>query len=89
MKTVREEIVPNNDKELIGYYTVEMVDCLRKMHSFRFAQAIFGTFERSGNTVTYTTTVWADKDGSIYHSYHSEFLDDLRRFNQNGCLYFN
>lgn len=88
MKTIREEIVPNNDNELVGYYTVEMLNCLRKMHGYKFAQAIFGTFERSGNTVTYTATVWAE-DGTIYHPYHSEFLDDLNRFKAETCTYFN
>jgi len=88
MKTIREEIVPNSDSELIGYYTVEMINCLRQMKGFKYAQADFGTFERSGNTVTYTATVWAE-NGIIYHPYHSEFLDDLRRFRNLACNYMN
>jgi len=74
---------------LLGYEVVDIAGALRMMHGKVYAVAAFGTFERVGDRVQYTATVWTDENGQIFHSYDSEFCDDLAMFRNGQCEYMN
>lgn len=74
--TINEELIPNDDEELVGYYQVLLRGLCQHMTE-DIMTAHFGTFERAGRgLVEYSATVWAE-NGAIFHNYHSEFVDDL------------
>lgn len=59
-------------------YIVEIAGINSRMRrGYDKCLAQFGSFERNGRTLVYTSSLWRDESGEIEHPYNSEMLDDV------------
>jgi hypothetical protein len=73
--------------EMVGYYNVILKGKMEGPAG-TVGQGIFGGFEKiNDNWLWYTATVWSDQQGEIYHSFESEYLDDLHCLKHNQLDY--